>query len=69
MILGGLGEVQESVFAALGAFCGASWAVLAASWGVLAASWGVLGGLRPAWVHFSRFKPNMVLQAGRGRQF
>ena len=38
-------------FGALGGSWGASWAVLAASW-------GVLGGLRPAWVHFCRFKLN-----------
>ena len=43
---------------------GHSWAPLGASRGVLAASWGVLGGLRPAWVHFSRFKFNVALGIG-----
>ena len=42
----------------LGGHLGPSWRSLGGSWRPVGASWVLLGGLRPACVHFCRFKLN-----------
>ena len=55
-ILGGLG----GLLGGLGGLLGRLGGLLGGLGGLLGRLGGVLGGLRPAWVHFCRFKPNMV---------
>ena len=64
--LGTLGRSWGASPAVLGSILGGLGGLLAGLGGLLGCLGGVLGGLRPAWVHFCRFKPNRVGSGAQG---
>ena len=61
-LFGGLGMYLGALGGVLGGILGGLGGLLRGLGGLLGRLGGVLGGLRPAWIHFCRFKPN---KAGR----
>ena len=72
MILGHFGrswKVFWGSWGVLGGILGCLGGLLGGLGGLLGGLGGVLGGLRPAWVHFCRFKLNKVQVGGGLGQF